>query len=208
MVDSSDLYLTESEFRDYLQDDSTLNAGPVRRAISSASRSVDKHCGRWFNHRDLTLYTSPNVADADYMWVLPLPFDIATTDDLEVDTGAGYATSLTFDTDYICEPVNQIRSGIAGWPFTQLRSLGSAWPTRTVPAARDTVRVTGTFGWLTVPDDIKQATAIIAAMLWKLGDAPFGVAGFDQFGSVRVRDIPQAATLLSDYRRDETFGVA
>jgi hypothetical protein len=34
-----------------------------------------------------------------------------------------------------------------------------------------------------------------------LKDAPFGVAGFGEFGAVRVRNNPRAMALLQPYRR-------
>lgn len=212
MPDTSALYITEQQFREYISDDSSGSigdTGPVLQAIRSASRTVDKHCGRWFNRRDLTLYFSPNACDPDYTILLPLSADLANTTALDVDTGSGYATAWTINVDFVCEPVNQMSDGITGWPYTSLRAVGSLrWPVRTTAAQVDTVRVTGTFGWAAVPDDVKQATFMLAAMYWKLGSAPLGVAGFNEFGSVRVRDLPQVATLLSDYRRDGTFGVA
>lgn len=208
MPDTSALYITDPEFRAYIQDDSTGDTGPITQAIRSASRSVDKHCGRWFNQRPRIMYFSPNLNDTDHTTYLRLDADIATTSGLAVATGAGYTTTWTLGTDFVCEPVNQMSQGIDGWPYTALRTVGSPrWPTRT-SAQADTVRVTATFGWALVPDEIKQATAILAAMYWKLGSAPLGVAGFNEFGSVRVRDIPQVASLLSDFRRDGSFGVA
>lgn len=215
MTTTSSLYITDTEFRDYIDDESTYNASSVAAAIGAASRSIDSHCGRYFNQRDEVQYFSPDPSNTFAFWLLDLDdMDIATTDGLVVESEESnqglYNTLWTLDTDFICEPVNQSQNGISPWPFTQLHAVGSRiWPIKYTPTRRETVRITGTWGWPGgVPDPVKQATKIVAAQLWKLGSAPFGVAGFDQFGSVRVRDIPQASTLLLPYCRTGGYGVA
>jgi hypothetical protein len=78
------------------------------------------------------------------------------------------------------------------------------WPAYCV---RRAVQITALWGWSAVPDPVKQATLIIAAEQWKLKDAPFGVAGFGEFGPIRVRDNPMAASLLARYRHPVTAAV-
>jgi hypothetical protein len=48
------------------------------------------------------------------------------------------------------------------------------------------VKVTGSWGWSAVPTSIKQATIIQAARIFKRNDSPLGVAGFGDFGVMRV----------------------
>jgi hypothetical protein len=48
------------------------------------------------------------------------------------------------------------------------------------------VKVTGTFGWATVPDSIKFATIIQASRLFKRLESPLGVAGVSDMGIMRV----------------------
>ena len=214
MTTTSNLYITEQEFRDYVGDDSTLETAAITTAIAAACRKVDAHCGRFFNQRDLVQYFSPDPADSFAFWLLALDDDLATTDGLVVasqeSNDGNYNVSWTLDVDFICEPINQSVNGIMPWPYTQLHAIGSKiWPLKYTPTRRETVQVTGTYGWpVGPPDDIKQATKVIAAQLWKLGSAPLGVAGFDQFGSVRVREIPTAVNILLPYFRDGGYGIA
>jgi hypothetical protein len=42
---------------------------------------------------------------------------------------------------------------------------------------------------------------MLAEETFKLKDAPFGVAGFGDFGVVRVRENPAVARLLAPYKR-------
>lgn len=212
---TSDQYITESEFREYIKDDSRDRSGPILAAIAAASRSVDSHCGRYFNQRDEVQYFSPDPANRFAFWLLELDdMDIATTSGLTVesedDNSGNYGVLWTIDVDFICEPINQSSNGITPWPYTQLHAIGNKiFPIKYTPTRRETVRVTGRYGWPTAPPDaVKQATKIIAAQLWKMGEAPLGVAGFNEFGSVRVRDIPQAESLLRPYARTGGYGVA
>jgi hypothetical protein len=39
----------------------------------------------------------------------------------------------------------------------------------------------------------------LAEELYKLKDAPYGVAGWSQYGAIRVRENPKVAELLADY---------
>jgi hypothetical protein len=139
--------------------------------------------------------------------------DLATTTGLTV--GVQFANNQnwnqvrTFGTDFICEPVNQSVAGIEGWPFTALRSLVQLWPQKLMDFYEDTVKVTGTWGWPAVPSVVKHATTILAVEMFKQpSDAPFGVAGFDQYGSVRMRDNPLVLAMLQPYKKHTTLLMA
>ena len=63
------------------------------------------------------------------------------------------------------------------------------------------MHVTARWGWPAIPAPVKQAAFLVSAEQWKLKDAPFGVAGFGEFGAIRVRLNPMVTTLLGPYRR-------
>jgi hypothetical protein len=67
--------------------------------------------------------------------------------------------------------------------------------------------VTGVFGWPAVPANVKQAALIAAADLFRLKDAPFGIAGFGEFGVVRVQANPRVMSLLRRYITGQRVGV-
>jgi hypothetical protein len=48
------------------------------------------------------------------------------------------------------------------------------------------IKVTGQFGWASVPDPIKFATIIQASRLFKRLESPLGVAGVSDMGIMRV----------------------
>ncbi len=205
-------YLAEQELRDYLQDPSTTaESSQITDAIASASRLVDAYCGRFFYQETAprTQYVSPNPNN---LWILGID-DLSTLTGLDVTAQwantSNYNETWNIGTDFIAEPINQQQDGIQGWPYTFLRALGpKVWPFQYLDFYRDTVKITGTWGWLAVPAPVKQATKILAAQYYKLGGAPFGVAGFGTFGDIRVKDIPQVMTLLKDYKRGTTLLMA
>ncbi|HEX6969857.1 MAG TPA: hypothetical protein VF174_13755, partial [Micromonosporaceae bacterium] len=130
--------------------------------------------------------------------------DFHTTTDLVVATDTGddgtYATAWAAS-DYELEPVNGMVSGQSDWPYYRIRAVGS----HDFPQCgrrRNTVQVTAQWGWAAVPGPVKEACLIVAEELFKLSDAPFGVAGFGEFGPVRVRMNSRAQSLLAPYRRN------
>lgn len=165
---------------------------------AAASRGVEEICGRQFNKESAAsarLYypTRRGVVEVD---------DFYTTTDLVIKTDGG--SDGTYDTtwataDYELEPLNGIVDGETGWPYsviTTVRSLSFPLWTRRAP-----LEVTAKWGWNAVPARVKEATLMGAEEIWKLKDAPFGVAGFAEYGVVRVRENPFICNLLKKYRR-------
>lgn len=193
-----DPYATLDQLKSYLDlpvedvvDDTELNA-----ALASASRGITKFCGRQFNKE----------TSATARTFRPTREGLALVDDFHTTTGLVIATgdSGTFDTtwasaDYELGPLNGIRDGEPGWPHWKIKAVDSLSFT---VASRATLRVTAQWGWTAVPSPVHQACLILAAETLKLKDAPFGVAGFGDFGAVRVRDNPMARAKLIPYRRN------
>jgi hypothetical protein len=162
-----------------------VNAALLERAINAASRAIDRHCGRRF-WRDASVTTRTYVPTHP---TLLLVDDISTRTGLVVSVGSDGATFPTAlpSTSFLLEPRNA--DVVAGadtadaFAFTEIRRLGGMWAIgRDLP----TVQVVARFGWSTVPAEVAEATIIKAAALFKRKDAPFGVAGFGEFGTVRV----------------------
>ncbi|MGE5830144.1 MAG: hypothetical protein ACM30G_17550 [Micromonosporaceae bacterium] len=161
-------------------------------AIASVSREIDSYCGRRF-YADTTatarIYrpTTADLVKVDDFW---------TTTGLIIATGDNgtYPTTLT-TADYTLEPLNGIVDGVAGWPYYRIVSTNSSFTASRWP----TVQVTARWGWASVPAPVAEACKILASETFKAKGAPFGVASFDQFGPIRVRDNPMAAKKLARY---------
>lgn len=193
-----DSYATAAELKSRLTVTVDTYDTQAAAVLSSASREVDQWCRRQFNK---TTTASARVFYPESCR-LAVVDDFHTTTDLAVATDTGddgtYETTWA-STDYQLEPLNQMLDGESGWPYWRIRAVESRlFPTS---GRRAPLQVTAQWGWNAVPAGVKEATLILAAEMLKLKDAPFGVAGFGEFGAVRVRNNPKAMGLLQPYRR-------
>lgn len=190
-------YATLAELKSYLKITDSAEDAELDQALSSASRGIDKYCDRSFG-KDTSATARVYYSDSAYLVRVD---DFHTTAGLVVKTDAGddgtYETTWA-STDYQLEPLNGMVDGETGWPFSRIRAVVGNFP----PCPRrPAVQVTAQWGWTAVPAPVKQACLIVAAETFKLATAPFGVAGFGDFGAVRVRDNPMAVRKLDPYRR-------
>jgi hypothetical protein len=131
--------------------------------------------------------------------------DVANTSvTIKIDTNADgtYATTLTQGVDYVLQPRNV---PIYTRPYESARMVGGAtFPLYTTPSF-ETVQVTAEWGWESIPDDVNQATILLAMRQFARLNAALGVVGFaDMAITVRAVD-PDVRDLLAQYRR---FGIA
>ena len=171
-------------------DDTTL-----QRALDAAEEQVNAYTGRRFTAEGSASVRYYRALSGSVVEIDPL----ATTTDLAVAldrAGDGtFEETLTLDTHYRLAPY---KAAVLGAPWSRLVALTGT----TFPEDDRRVRVTGRYGYATVPASVKQATLIIATKLWKRKDAPFGIAGSVEFGS-EMRILPgdlDAERLLRPYR--------
>ena len=193
-------YLTLANFCSYANMTTASHPTEAAAAITAASRAIDGWCSRSFS---VASSTSSRVYKADHQHRLEID-DLSATTGLTVITDEGdtgtYGTSWTITTDFVLEPFNGRVGGITGWPYTQIRAVGARW----FPSGyqRPRVQVTSAYwGWAAVPDAVTQACYELALDLFKMKDAPFGVAGFNEYGVMRVRENKGVQMLLAPYRR-------
>lgn len=191
-------YCTANELRDHLQDaGSRLDADLIDRAINAASRAVDNYTGRRF-WQDLTVQTRTfRPMESQIAWVT----DISTAAGLIVATGEGgdYSTTWTIERDFELEPENADfdETAFAWW---RILAVGDQ---RFIPSKfRRTLSVTARFGWSAIPDAINEATILKASQLFQRKNAVFGIAGFGEFGPMRItRKDSDVIELLNGYVR-------
>lgn len=193
-----DPYVELDELKSYLKITDTEDDTELSAALSAASRGITDFCKRQFNKETVATARTYRV----------IRTGLAMVDDFHTTTGLVIATGDegVFDTtwtasDYELEPLNGVRNGEPGWPYWKIRALESSALSFTV-SSRATIRVTAQWGWAEVPDPVHQACLMLAAELFKMKDAPFGVAGFGEFGMVRVRENPVVKAKLIPYRRN------
>ncbi len=192
-------YCTSDELRDHLGDSGTrLASAQIERAITAASRAIDTHTGRRFWRDPEPVARTYRPEYPDLAWV----DDIATTDGLVVETdddGSGtFATSWALG-DFELHPRNMDRIDPQAFAWWRIEAVGRRFP---VWRTRDTLRVTAVFGWSDIPTAVNEACVLKAASLFTRKDAVFGVAGFGEFGPVRItRKDPDVIDLLRGYER-------
>lgn len=190
-------YASLPELKAYIGVTTTTTDVQIQDSLETASRWIDRFCNRSFG---LTNTATARVF-SDYTCSVDID-DLWTTTGLVVKTdtaGDGtYATTLA-STNYRVEPTNGIVDGESGWPYYRL-ILVNTYP---VASQFPWLQVTAKWGWSAVPGPVKTGCLLLASETLKLArEAPFGVAGFNGFGQVRIRDNPRVESMLQPYRRD------
>jgi len=193
-----DPYATLAQLKSYTGISDTDDDAELTDALTAASRGIESVCRRQFNDAG---QASPRVYLPDHVLLAEVDdFHTVTGLVIKTDNSASGTYGTTWaTTDYELRPLNGIISGQPGWPWCEIWAVGSHAFPRT---GRATVEVTARWGWATVPAPIKQACLIVAEELFKLKDAPFGVAGFGDMGPLRVRENPMAMKKLAPYVRN------
>ena len=191
-------YTTAKIVKQALGITSPTQDGNVGLAIAAASRLIDKHCGRPFTVA-ATATSRTYCADSAVLCTVD---DIANSTGLVVETrGSITAPWVAVTASAIqLEPLNGLRNGLA-WPYTAFRlGTGSVFPILGKDAL---VRVTASFGWTAVPDEIQQACLIQAIRLMKRPESAMGVMGITDVGVLTVsRGLDtDVSILLEDYVR-------
>ena len=196
-------YTTVATFQSYtgmttITADETVN---IEKAIESASRSIDRMTNRRFWADTNATARQYRATDFYRLFV----DDISSTTGLIVKTDTGgdgtFETTLTFNTDYILDPVNapQLER-----PFTEVTMVGTTLFPSPVNL-RPGVQVTAKFGWYngTPPDDIEEACLILSTDLVKRASSVGGVLGLSELGAIRMSPLGRdVQAMVRPYRRE------
>jgi len=172
----------------------TADDAIMEAVIEAASRMIDKFCNRVF-------YSTAGQV----RYFTPATEVLTFTDDLQSVTAV--ATDRNLDrtwsnvipaADFELGPLNNLS---LGFPYTEIRMKPLAG--ESFDLGMEMVKVTGTWGFASVPDAVNEACLITAARYFKRKDAPFGVAGGGEVGqSVALRAVdPDASVLLAPFRK-------
>lgn len=194
-----DPYATLDELKQRLDIADTNDDDRLTAALDSASREIEAWCDRQFHRVEVPSVRLFRVEDACELTVDDFYSTTGMLVDLDYGRDGTYGQAWT-TAEYLVEPLNGMVNGLPGWPYTRLVTVaGYRWPAG--GGRRPAVRVTALWGWAEVPTPVHEACLIMASETFKAGDAPFGVAGFGEFGAVRVGANPLAMAKLGPYRR-------
>jgi len=189
-------YATLAQVKAALRITDNVDDTLLEMAIESGSRAIDGYANRNFYPNGTAVrYFTPSDSYVTEIDDLISVTSIETkSDDLN-----SYDTTWAAD-DWQLEPLNGRADGLTV-AFTQVRAVGdylfAQW------GGEATVKITGAWGWATVPTAITQACVIQSSRIYKRLDSPLGVAGFGDIGVMRVstRLDPDVAQLVDPYRR-------
>lgn len=199
-------YCTEAELRAWMGDTGTILSSDVLiKSINAASRAIDEFCG---NGRKFWLDPSPitrmfKVRESNIVWV----YDIGNLSGLTVETddvGDGSFTTTWTSDDYELSP--DVDDDVRAHCWYRIHSFGRSFP---VNSYRRTLRVTAQWGWTAVPDQIHQACLMKANILALRKDSPYGVAGFSEYGVVRLNrsEDPEITRLIAPFVRSSVVAI-
>lgn len=189
-------YITLAALKTTLEITVTTFDTDLQAAIDAASRAIDAQTGRRFYADPDANQTRTYLAINDGYAVID---DLAVFTQLEQPVGQTW----TLGTDFFLEPQN---APADGRPYTAIRTIARPF---LFPLSRMTagwagfdgrLKVTGQFGWPSVPAEISEATTILATRLFRRArEAPFGVVtGIDQVIRLSRLD-PDVSALITPY---------
>ena len=187
-----------------IPEDDTGDDELIQRRIVSASWAIEELANR--GHKpgfglDVTATARQYRPGGRRVWVrelggeLLLIDDVGSADGLVVELGDGTDWS-DVTTEVEVEPLSAIAEGK---PVTALLLEGGRWHARRV-------RVTARWGWPAIPAGAVEATEILTVRLHRRKDAPWGVAGFGESGTVQIaKQDPDVMALVEGLRRTGRF---
>lgn len=176
--------------------------------ITSVSRWIDNYCGQkfWLDPSPVArTFTCTNRYTVDFDGDGIGNSTITVKSDV---SGDGVFETTWAGTDYQLTPPNAPTQGAEAQPWTGLRAVGTLTmpiPYTSLLARTDRLQVTAKWGWPAIPSQVAQACLIQSARIFKRRYSPEGVAGFGEFGAVRVNSLDvDVQRLLADYRLGDT----
>jgi len=173
-------YCTLADVKAALRITDTIDDALLENSINSASRMIDQYCNRYFYSSSAGEVRYYKANDGFTCWI----DDAQSISELKTSSTDPLIFDTTWDAaDYQVLPANRWANG-AYYPITGINATDNLlFP---VWADIALVKVTGQFGWSSVPEPIKFACIIQASRLFKRLESPLGVAGVSDIGIMRV----------------------
>jgi hypothetical protein len=173
-------YCTLADVKAALRITDAIDDALLENSINSASRMIDQYCNRYFYSTSANEVRYYQANDGFICWI----DDAQSISEIKTSSTDPLIFDTTWDAgDYQVLPANRWANG-AYYPITGITATDNyLFP---VWADMALVKVTGQFGWASVPEPIKFACIIQASRLFKRLESPLGVAGVSDIGIMRV----------------------
>ena len=199
-------YVTLPEYKAWVGLSDTVDDVVIGRALLAASRGIDNFCHTQFGQTTVGTNRLFDTCDSRWLRIGEAAAVTAVATDTDAD---GTFETVWAATDYQLLPLNPAAAPEPE-PFTEIHAIGTLTFPRVASATSrfGLVQVTGTWGWPAVPDAVVQSTLLVTNRLVKRRGSPEGVAGFDEFGVIRIsaRDDPDATRYLTPYKTSRRRG--
>ena len=204
-------YCTQNELKTFVGIPTTDTADDslIDDAVNAASRQIDAFCGRYF-YQDTSASARKFFTNDLYRLRVD---DISTTTGLVVkydDDDDGTYEETVSSSDYQVLPINGIVGGITGNPFYIIELISDGnheWPLD-FSSNRPRAEITAKWGYASVPEQIKQATLMLASERFAMRNAPLSVAGVGDFGVVNIQQNREITRLIAPFRKGTVLGVS
>ena len=196
-------YRTVAEFKSWVGLTDSVDDATIASALLSASHGIDNYC---HTHFWKTPAGTARVFDTCDAWRLRIN-DAAAVTQVATDTDSdGVWETVWAAGDFQLWPLNPT-AGPETQPYTEILAIGTlSFPRAT--RRQGLIKITGTWGWPDVPEPVIQSTLLVTNRLIKRRGSPEGIAGIDEFGTVRIsaREDPDVVRLLTPYRANRRIG--
>lgn len=181
--------------------------------LIDASAYIDRACNRdFYRHPQVSGTESrtfhvlrPNERSLARALGYGLDVVSITTFELADSTGSAYNALTAGSTGYWLEPQNPD----TGWPFEDVLLSNGGSTYRSYRSGERTVRITGVFGWASVPSFIKRATIDLAREWYRQGPGGGGPIGTSILGAPIFQrgNPPTVSQAISLYKRRDFLHV-
>ena len=200
--------LEEFKSRNSILASSTADDYEISMAIQAATGWINRYCGTHFFR-----VFEPRTFPITNLYYLPIdqivPGSISSF--LLDDDGDGifetvWTEGVNFQVYREGDTYNQTYAGIKR-PFDYVKAIlspppgsgGQFFPFVWPFSHDDRVKITGTWGWPQIPEEVTQACLIMSSQLFREKDSPWGVAGMGDMGVIRTSQSPYLVELLRPF---------
>jgi hypothetical protein len=191
-------YATLAEFKSSIGITDSTDDTPLQSCLDAADQLINNYVDTKVGFGQTASQTRYYTADR-FDFVLTDP--IVSVSQLATDiNGDGTYSQVWTSNDYVLAPRN---AALDSRPYTEIDTSPFSNADYNFPVGYLEVKVTGVFGWPSVPAAVKQAALIQAGAIWSSRTAPFGVIGSQDLGGVLRMSAalhPEARVLLEPYR--------